>query len=774
MSKRQTIVLFLSAAVCKIVLANGFVNIAIGKPVTFQREPTYFLARDPDDAKQLTDGKFADPANFWCDRLHCVGWQSLSVVVACATIDLGEEMPICGFSWQFAFGRAGVEIPESINVYVSSDGVSWYFAGALLDRALTLQGVPPPTQYRVFRAHAEDMPCHGRYVRFVATQKGFVFCDELEVYRGDDSLLKEPHKGASTSDPISFERSVQLQSRLLKEAEVAGASKDVVARISQEVDVGVLAKNPTVLPVCDVQRDIWAANVTRLRNRGYEEPVLWENCRWDNLSPIEVPAASSVDAKPVTLDMMRNEVRSASVNVLNPTSQELACEFSVEGFGDDVSILPHEVLYTDSRLFRVTASALRAGQEGRVSFTVPAGVSRQVWIMVRRPRGKPGVRKGTIVVRLSNGQILRRPFHLRVRNLDFPTKQSLRVGGWDFLDAAFVQKITNLEKVLELQRDIGMDTPWANRSTAPQNANFDESGNLVSELDFSRWDYWTQRIRPDAGAYALFWDVKDSFCGEKSGTSRFDRMVISYLKAWIAHARSKGLNGRRILLLLVDEPSTAEKQELICRWMRPIRRAGIPEFASFEDPQFEEPWTVSKEFWDLCDVICPITSMARKNDRVFAFWKDLASQGKEIWLYSAHGPSRTFDPVSYYRMQAWVAFAIGSKETSSHFWHFTYSGDSWHAYRQKGTEYSPYFLSEDGVMPSKQSEAIREGVEDYEYLVMLAAKIGRKKMDKLCSRVLERLPYGDPDWDVSGCDHDYLDKVRTAVLDRLEQEVDRD
>ena len=50
-------------------------------------------------------------------------------------------------------------------------------------------------------------------------------------------------------------------------------------------------------------------------------------------------------------------------------------------------------------------------------------------------------------------------------------------------------------------------------------------------------------------------------------------------------------------------------------------------------------------------------------------------------------------------------------------------GDSWHAYAQPGTEYSPYFVSPTGTMPAKQSEGIREGVEDFEYLKMLEAAI---------------------------------------------------
>ena len=753
--------------------AESYVNVALGKPVTFQTKPNYWLTKDDDDARQLTDGKFASKDSFWTDRGACVGWSSGSVTVGSATIDLGEETPIAGFSWQFAFGRAGVRFPESINVYVSSDGKTWYFAGALLDRALTLQGTPPPLQYRVWRAHAEDMPCRGRYVRFIGSQKGYLFCDELEVYRGDDSLLKKPHAGVATDDPLAYQQNIRLQNHLLKEARLVGAPQALVDRISREVVFADLAKKPTVLPLCDVQRDVWAANAVRLRAHGVVRPAFWTSCRWENLSPVSLPPDGSCGDAPVVLDMMRNEVRAETVNVVNPTDAELTCDFSVEGLGEDTPLDCREVLFTDSKLFRTTASALKPGEGARTRFAVPAGVSKQVWISVRRPKGAAGLRTGALVAKLSGGQVLRRPFHVRLRDLDFPERARLHVGGWDYLDWTAGKKPANGEQVLALHRDLGVDVPWGAEGVKPRNATFDAEGDLVSGLDFTQWDHWTKVVRPDARMYAVYLSVRETFHGEKAGTPRFERMVVSYLKAWIAHARDNGLNGRRIALLLVDEPSTKEKQDLIFRWMKPIRAAGIPEFASFEDPQFAEPWNVPAEFWDLCDIICPITDMVRRNERVIEFWTSLAARGKEVWLYSAHGPSRTFDPISYYRMQAWTAFRIGSKESATHFWDFAYRGDSWRAYSQPGTEYCPYYVSPTCVMDAKQSEAIREGVEDYEYLSMLAEKAGREKTADILKEAFGRLPYGDPDWEAPGRDHALLDRLRSVLLDRLEREKRR-
>lgn len=85
-------------------------------------------------------------------------------------------------------------------------------------------------------------------------------------------------------------------------------------------------------------------------------------------------------------------------------------------------------------------------------------------------------------------------------------------------------------------------------------------------------------------------------------------------------------------------------------------------------------------------------------------------------LYSAFGPSRTFDPATYYRMQPWRAFLRGGCGTFYWALGAACSGTSWNAYAQKGTEYSPYFASKTDVTPAKQSEAIRESIQDFEYL----------------------------------------------------------
>jgi len=74
-------------------------------------------------------------------------------------------------------------------------------------------------------------------------------------------------------------------------------------------------------------------------------------------------------------------------------------------------------------------------------------------------------------------------------------------------------------------------------------------------------------------------------------------------------------------------------------------------------------------------------------------------------------------------LQAWLSARLGA--TGSFFWSFSddASGASWNEYRLPATQatFSPFFLSNTQVTVSKHSEAIREGMEDFEYLNALRA-----------------------------------------------------
>jgi hypothetical protein len=55
----------LAAATAGAAAAEDARNLALARPYTMSLAPNYALCTDPQDAVQLTDGKYADPGMFW-------------------------------------------------------------------------------------------------------------------------------------------------------------------------------------------------------------------------------------------------------------------------------------------------------------------------------------------------------------------------------------------------------------------------------------------------------------------------------------------------------------------------------------------------------------------------------------------------------------------------------------------------------------------------------------------------------------------------------------
>ncbi|MBQ7651649.1 MAG: hypothetical protein IJS15_11865, partial [Victivallales bacterium] len=150
----------------------------------------------------------------------------------------------------------------------------------------------------------------------------------------------------------------------------------------------------------------------------------------------------------------------------------------------------------------------------------------------------------------------------------------------------------------------------------------------------------------------------------------------------------------------------------------------------FQDPTWAYPEKGIPEAFSLADILCPNTPMMTAYGQKFKeFYSKQREDGRTLWLYSCSGPAKQLDPLHYWRGQAWQCHQI--KAWGSFFWAFgdtAGSGDSWNIYVQTGREFGPYFVSAEGMPTgSKQGEAVRESIADFEYMKMLEEEIVRVK-----------------------------------------------
>jgi hypothetical protein len=781
-------------------------NVALGHLYTLSPQPNYRYCSDPEDSLQLTDGVYTQ-GHFWTQK-STVGWAGGGTKYI--TIDLGRVRPLCGLAFNTAAGVAEVRWPRCIVVFVSDDGQNWHEVGDLIKLGAP-EGLPPYGTYAVVKLATTKLRAHGRYVQLAIEPQGqYCFVDEIEVYEGPPELLGEALPGEPIRDVASYMRGTamtdfiqqQLQRDLqaaredLQAPEVAAGQRAALAARADEL-AAAIERLPrvspegfrAVLPMVRLERDIFAFQAQVWRAQGKPPLRVWSCHRWDYLAPSDEPGERAPQPS-LTVRLMNGEVRAEVLNFTNAAPDELHLRLRLTGLPGGTSpdyVTVRQVLHVGTRHFKSVAAALPEApsevREGVKEYlvAVPSGMTVQVWFEFQPQNLRPGRYEGAVVVQ-GAGETVRVPVRLIISRLRFPAQTSLLLGGWCYTDGEGAYGVTpqNRAAFIAYLRAHCVNVPWARPATLPAGA-FDEAGRMVQPPDTQRFDEWVTKWR-GARQYMVFLSEDDRFAGAQAGTEQFALRVGQWAHFWAQHMRALGLQPGQLGFLVADEPHDANGYRINAEWARAIQ-AAEPEFVLFVDPIPPQPDEGLAAMIEQMDVLCPQRLHWLTMDWVKAYYLQWQAKGKELWLYSCSGPTRSFDPYLYYLLQEWHCFAIGAK--GSAFWAFGDTGgvSPWNDYVGGGAgPYCPMYLDETSVTTAKWMEAIREGVEDYEYLLMLQRRIGeleaagqqaparaaREVLQRGVERVLMAQQEARMTWD-RPVDHSVADQVRYQVLDLLER-----
>lgn len=778
-------------------------NIARGKPYTLRPAPNYGYCTDAGDSTQLTDGE-RTVGYFWVQKTT-VGWSRGAPVII--TVDLGAVEPIAGASYSTAAGVAGVTWPSNILVMVSDDGQGWTLAGDLMLLA-TEQGMPAPDQYAVRSFATDALRTRGRYVSFVIDATQYIFCDEIEVYRGPDELLATAPPGERVDDPAKLFQSLRMRNAVVMRlrtdlgqarqaiAETPGldeATRRQLTARADELAQRITALPPeaceglqTIFPMNALQAEIYALHAPLHRARGLSGLVAWQKSRWDPLDPTEAPAERP-PLPELDIAMMRREYRAEAFCVTNCTDELLTLTVNIVGLpgGRNPSYAKlREVLFTDTRDMRPIAAALPEARRSALGYkvSVPAGMTRQLWVELRPMDLDAGQYRGQVTLQTEGRDPgLAIPLTLQLYPLDFPSLPSVSVGGWDYLNGggAYDAGAGNMAALIETLTEHYVDTPWGTAAVQPNDVQFGPEGELI-QASFDNWDEWVGKW-PGARYYAVFLAEDQSFYGETIGTPRFNRMVGEWITAWVEHMAGQGLRPEQLLLLIYDEPGLAEGagNDIIAAWGQAIN-AAQPGVVVWEDPCYEDPAAVDAKVFAACDALCPNMLHWMNYGQGFQdFYLAQQAAGKQLYFYSCSGPGKLLDPIYYHRAQFW--WALRTQARGSFYWAFADEGggDSFRAYTQGRTQFSPLFLTPTEVVTGKHMEAIREGAQDYEYFAMLRARVAQLErqgvstpvvaeakalLQELPVQVTSRLSSGAVAWHQPEKERDFMDAARRQVL----------
>lgn len=746
-------------------------NLARGKSYTFSFPPNYPLCTDEGDATDLTDGvlvKTPPGSSLWGQK-GCVGWQHSRAPVA-ITVDLGQVQPIAGAAMRCAANVAGVTFPSSIQIQVSEDGQNFVVAGDLVRLA---EG-PSPPPYNVYDEHVfktARLATRGRYVRFnVVPSSIFLFADEIEVHRGDDALLTrpldaQPASDSEITDPLRLTQlgvyrrirsDIDSIKSIIGKRVPTGASRNEMLNelslLGQQLD-SQPAYPPSldgfraVVPVSELHKRILAVHGRALAASKVGPPLtLWHTPPYQMLDLFarptgDVPASLSVRT-------MLGEHRAEALNITNASAEEKRVCVRFEGLPAPPSeiLRVYQVEYVDTREWTPVASALveLRAKDGAYETIVPAGMTRQLWFSFNpREQSLAGEHAGQVII--ESGDFKKAiDLNLSVAAISMPAQMSCSMGLWDYI----VNRAYDITDANALAAMADMDahlarTVWCNSSSAPlpKPADFDAQGNLTGAIDYTAWDHFVQTW-PNAKQYLAFayMHPDSTVAGLAAGTPAFDRLVHQWAADWARHNKEVlGLEPGRVMLLTLDEPGTHEHFLWTYQFSKPFS-AGTDDILIFVDPVGTAVHEVenAKKALEQADVISPtLGQYTAGGPELRAFYQQLRAEGKQLWFYNCSGPTRHFDP-AYFRLQPWHAFAAGGN--GSQFWAYGDAGgaNSWNEYAAVGKQsFTPVYIAPDGITTSKHWEAAREGVQDFEYLVMLQAKLN--SMDKTSAERARRL-----------------------------------
>ncbi|MGI5818936.1 MAG: discoidin domain-containing protein [Armatimonadota bacterium] len=770
-------------------------NLALGRPYEI-RPSNYALCAHPDDVTvHLTDGRYTE-GYFWTQPTT-VGWSSGGPEFI--TIDLGEVQPIGGVSYSTAAGVAGVQWPSEILVFVSEDGEQWHRVADLVRLHSAREPLPPIGEYATEFILGE-LQTRGRFVTLaVFTEGGYIFVDEVEVFRGPDELLQREYATAPVPDvgfyvlnhPIFELHRRNLAAVRDEIAQVEGADRARLSRSADALEEAIDTMPPVplegdfraILPMTELQTRIFELQADVWLAQGKDRVRLWQSNRWDPLGPAEQPTSGA--APLLSVEMMRNETRADVLNITSANPRPMRAQLRITGLPGGPSpdwITVRQVEHVGSRFLPTVASPLpvadRSGDSWMIE--VPAGMTRQVWFEIDSSGLEPGTWEGAVEIASVASGRQSVPLRVTVHPLTMPAEKTLNVGGWSYTDSDNHRGLTpeNTDLLIEHLRERGVNAPWALSGALPP-GSFDAEGNMTAQPSTTRFDNWVAKW-PDAKIYLVYASVGNQFAGAQMGTDLFDRQVGQWARFWTGHMTTLGLRGDQLGVLLVDEPRSVEHYETIAAWARAIK-AAAPEMVVWEDPfRIDEEEAMLASF-ELTDILCP----NRSHYIGRADWREMMQQqrerGVELWFYSCSGPARTFGPYEYYLAQAWHAYAIGA--VGSAFWAFADTGgtNSWTDYTQsRAGSYSPLYLDATSVTAAKPMEAIRESQQDFEYLVMLQRRVeelaaaGASDADLAAARrllaegplqVIGEQP-GEYRWDAER-DRTAQDRVRHEILRTL-------
>lgn len=459
------------------------------------------------------------------------------------------------------------------------------------------------------------------------------------------------------------------------------------------------------------------------RKRNQSALVVYAANPWAPFGGLDEILEGRTPAPEISVSAFQGEMEAAAVNIANLSDRPLMIRAEPELLNSGTQSVSatgiihfHEVVDVPTQMADLSADALPEMGQAH-TLMLPGWSMRQLWLRVETANLPAGIWQGKLKLRGLVADMLQTeiPVKIEVWDVPLPKENALNLCHWGYVYGSILkdQPVAALaDKVLH-----GTNVFVATNYYAPE-ANFDENGNLVGEIDFARHDTFVKERTPHG--QILFFNYQHSLKGPGAPlTPVWNKAHAQWLATWSQHLKSLGIGYEKWALYPIDEPGLVDGLVQLTIDFAKLARAVDPKIRIYTDPVAGATLEELKKMAPFVDIWCPNRNgylLHQGNDKL----EYLKKTGSEVWTYECEGDVKHQSPLGYYRAQAWLVWHHGL--TGIGFWSYcTSSADPW--YVPVGTNDYLLIYHGDGVVSSKRWEAIRDGGEDFNLLRQLQTKM---------------------------------------------------
>ena len=462
------------------------------------------------------------------------------------------------------------------------------------------------------------------------------------------------------------------------------------------------------------------------------------------------------EAQKVYVRMARNEYEPFQVVIQSQQNVE-NCSVTVTDLHDEEGNLFSQknfTLYTVHYLYVKTPSPRSKAAPGWYPdgliplelFDVKKGENTVIWVDIYAPEDQdPGVYTGLISIDV--GEVIEVPVTVEVWGFTLPEKTTLKsaveVMVYLIIEAHGLSwEPEELEPVLYDYYETLIEhrvMPWELYFSEPE---VFRDGSIDMEYNHEHLKYFMDVLQVNSLAYPMYedWPFKSPFGRDLEKTTEYLRELYAYYVK----------NGweDRFFFFIIDEPNSriayqevrdvSEKLEEI----NPDIRFLVTEQMVPDDPSWGD-------LFGYVDIWCPLFPCIEEEKELI---EERQTLGEEVWTYTAltQGEKETpfweLDfPVLNYRVTMWMIW--NSEITGLIYWTCNWwedIDDPWvdtETWTEDGEVYNGegilVYPGEEGCLPSIRLKILREGMEDYEYFVLLESLGEKSFADKEVQKIVK-------------------------------------